>query len=194
MSIPFDLAKKMILDIPRGVSIEAASAESGYSVEAIEKFFQDEVGYSYLEFETAAGVMGTTMAPYYDEIFPSGQNFAVLARICEEIDTYGNILKDAEVTHDGQAIWINNSKMNVAVFYTYDSSNSYGLIHFAVNGFYVGSDDALHELDVYGQQRITEDNFYPMVGDLKGTLESKDAGHADAFRVIFKAIPNDYRQ
>lgn len=191
MSIPFDLVKKMILDIARGVTITEAAEATGYSVEAIEKFFADEVGYGYHEYEGAEGIMATTMAPYYDAVAPVALSYDMRRIICNEIDSYGQVLKDAQVVQNAEGIWINDSKMNVAAYHTYDNTNQHGLIHFAVNGFYPDGAGVLHELDVYAQVRLNEENSFDLVGDSTLVLASEE--HLSAFKVIFKAIHNDYR-
>ena len=191
MSIPFDLVKKMILDIARGVTLTEAAEATGYSMEAIEKFFHEEVGYSYHEYEGAEGIMATTMAPYYDAVAPVALNYDMRRVICNEIDSYGQVLKDAEVVQNLEGIWINDSKMNVVAYHTYDNANQLGVIHYAVNGFYPDGSGILHELDVYGQIRLTEENFVDLVGDNVLAVTSDE--HTNAFKVIFKAIHNDYR-
>lgn len=193
MSIPFDLAKKIILDIARGVTITEASETTGFSVEAIEKFFHEQIEYSYHEFEAAAGIVGATIAPYYDMVVPLELNHDLRSLICNEIDTYGNILKDVDVVNNSEGIWINDNQMNVAVFHTYDDANNYGVLHFGVNGFYPDGSGILHELDVYAQKRLTEDNYYQYVGDAENSLAATSDASIAAFKVIFKAIHNDHR-
>lgn len=189
--IPFDLAKKMILDIMSGRNIDTQSEDTGFSPEVIQQFFKDEVLFSFDQFEQAAGVTGACMAPYYDNIFPLIPNFELRAAIVEKINTFGNILADAEVTVNTDGIWINESKINIAAYHTYDSSNELGILYLAANGFYTDGAGVLHELDVFHAEQVTEETF-PLnahSGNRQGDVEANN----NAFAVIFKALPNDYR-
>lgn len=189
--IPFDLAKKMILDIMAGHNLDMQGQDTGFAPEVIEQFFKDEVLFSFDQFQKAAGVTGACMAPYYDNIFPLVPNFDLRAAIADKINTFGNIIGDAEVSVNTEGVWVNNNKINIAAYHTYDSSNEMGVLYLAANGFYSDSMGQLHELDVFHAEQVTEETF-PLnahSGNRQGDVEANN----NAFALIFKSLPNDYR-
>jgi hypothetical protein len=193
MSIPFDLAKKIILDICAGASIEQASEETGFSVAIIEQFFRDEVHYTYEQFASAEGISGPCMAPYYTEIFPVKLNHDVRSVIANAIDTFGNVLKDARIEHNERGLFVNDALMNAVAFHTFDAANPLGVLYVSVNGFYRDESNVLHELDVYHAEPVTEDNYHLYGADYIAVTGQHEAVARNAFKNIFKAVNNDYR-
>lgn len=193
MSLPFDLAKKIILDITRGVTLAEAAETSGYSPEAIEKFFIEEVQYSYQDFEAAEGVAGYCLAPYYSEIFPLVLNHDVRNLIVGAVDTFGNIMKDAVVQQNSEGVFVNDTQINCVAFHTFDASNPLGIIYVAATGFYADGSGILHEIDLYHAERVTEETYHLYWPDTIAVTGKDEDVARNAFKAVFKALHNDYR-
>lgn len=193
MSIPFELAKKIILDICSGKTVDQAAEETGFSVAIIEQFFADEVNYTYEQFASAEGISGPCMSPYYTEIFPVKLNHDVRSVIANAIDTFGNILKDAQVEHNDSGIYVNDSLINAVAFHTFDAANPLGVLYVAANGFYRDGSDILHELDVYHAEPVTEENYHLYGADFIAVTGQHEQVARNAFKTVFKALNNDYR-
>lgn len=193
MSFPFDLAKKVILDICSGKTIEQASEETGFSVEAIEKFFADEVNYTYQEFSAAEGITGYCLAPYYTEIFPLVLNHDVRNLIVDAIDSFGNIMQEATVQQNSEGVFVNDTLVNCVAFHTFDASNPLGIIYVAATGFYTDDCGVLHELDVYHSERVTEETYHLYHSDTIPVVGRDEQVARNAFKAVFKALHNDYR-
>ncbi|EBW9734595.1 hypothetical protein DQR70_06325 [Salmonella enterica subsp. enterica serovar Oslo] len=192
--IPFDLAKRIILaDITAGKTIEEVAAETGFSVEHLEMFFENEVEWKFEEFQKAAGVTGMCITPYYDNILPVRVTFDIARIITDEIDTYGTISQQQELsTNSKNEIFINDSKINVSAWWSYDDTNDLGVLFIVANGFYRDDKNALNELNVYSSVRITEENYHTLTP--MGNISEAEASVAEAaFRNIFVTMPNDYR-
>lgn len=192
--IPFELAKRIILaDITAGKTIEEVAEATGFSVEAIDQFFAGQVEWEFSEFAKAAGVTGMCITPYYDTILPVRITFDIARLITDEIDTYGTISKDNEVSvNSSNEVFINDSKINVSAWWSYDDTNDLGALFIVANGFYRDDKGGLNELNVYSAVRITEENYHTLT-PLRGISESEAKVAEAAFRNIFVTMPNDYR-
>lgn len=193
MSFPFDLAKKVILDIARGVTLTEAAETTGYSPEAIEKFFSEEVHYSYHDYEAAEGITGYCLAPYYTEIFPLVLNHDVRNLIVGAIDSFGNIMQEAVVQQNSEGVFVNDNLVNCVAFHTFDASNPLGIIYVAATGFYADDSNVLHELDVYHAERVTEETYHLYHSDTIPVVGRDEQVARNAFKAVFKALHNDYR-
>lgn len=191
--IPFDVARVIVLGIPHGRPIEEAEEKFGFKTEVIEQFFRDEIEYSYNEFQKAHGLSFTCFAPYYDLILPIRVTHDIRSLAIGVMDSYGNMPADTEITSNDNGVWLNEDRMNIAAYHSFDASNELGVIFIAVSGVYRDTNGEFREFDVHTAVRVTDDNYhfimpvpYPSVGE----IEEKTV---EQFETLFKCIRNDYR-
>lgn len=194
--IPFDLAKNIVLNIMVGTSVDEAAEKTGFGVDVIENFFKEQISYTYSEFASAAGVTGHCFAPYYDAVVPVPVNNDIRQAIAGVIDTFGNSPEDARITVNSEGVWINDNRVNVVAFHSFDNTNPNGVIYISATGFYRDSNGELRELDLYHSERVTDENAYMYHSDLTGHNGNREGDATvaqEAFLNIFKAFNNDYR-